>query len=44
MSRFILNASPHWQYIPDKRSPLDEGCKVVKQKAWPFTIVGNVFG
>lgn len=39
MQVLILSTS----LLADKRSPLDEGCKVIIQKAWPLSIVGNVF-
>ena len=30
--------------VANRRCPLDRGCQVVLQKAWPWTTVGNMFG
>ena len=34
----------HEPQVGDKVGPLVGGCQVITQKAWPWAIVGDVFG
>ena len=37
-------ANPAQPQVADREGPLVGGCQVIIQKAWPYTIVGDVFG
>ena len=43
VSNMLLGTDEDFQDSPDRGSPLNGGCHDIVHKAWPWTIVGNIF-